>query len=45
MNASFERGKELGVKATPTFFINGNKYEGIMSVEGFSSVIDSFLKN
>ncbi|WP_273720736.1 MULTISPECIES: DsbA family protein [unclassified Bartonella] len=45
VNASYERGKELGVTATPTFFINGNKYEGIMSVEEFSSIIDSFLKN
>ncbi|AGF75498.1 DsbA family protein [Bartonella vinsonii] len=45
VNASFERGKELGVTATPTFFINGNKYEGVMSVESFFSVIDSFLKN
>ncbi|WP_317992969.1 DsbA family protein [Bartonella gliris] len=45
VNASFERGKELGVTATPTFFINGNKYEGAMSLESFCSVIDSFLKN
>lgn len=45
VNASFERGKELGVTATPTFFINGNKYEGAMTVESFFSVIDSFLKN
>ncbi len=45
VNASFERGKELGVEATPTFFINGNKYEGAMTVESFFSVIDSFLKN
>ncbi|EJF77669.1 hypothetical protein MCO_00807 [Bartonella sp. DB5-6] len=45
VNASFERGKELGVEATPTFFINGNKYEGAMRVESFFSVIDSFLKN
>ncbi|WP_019224048.1 DsbA family protein [Bartonella rattaustraliani] len=45
VNASFERGKELGVTATPTFFINGNKYEGAMSVESFFLVIDSFLKN
>ncbi|MCZ2158482.1 DsbA family protein [Bartonella sp. 220] len=45
VNASFKRGKELGVTATPTFFINGNKYEGAMSVESFFSVIDSFLKN
>ncbi|WP_336294747.1 DsbA family protein [Bartonella sp. CB169] len=45
VNASFERGRELGVTATPTFFINGNKYEGAMSVEAFSSVLDNFLKN
>ncbi|MET3589373.1 protein-disulfide isomerase [Bartonella silvatica] len=45
VNASFERGKELGVTATPTFFINGSKYEGIMSVKDFFAVIDSFLKN
>ncbi|MBB4076700.1 protein-disulfide isomerase [Bartonella fuyuanensis] len=45
VNASFERGKELGVTATPTFFINGNKYEGAMKIEDFFSVIDSFLKN
>lgn len=43
VNSSFERGKELGVTATPTFFINGNKYEGALSVEDMSSVIDSFL--
>ncbi|WP_455482277.1 DsbA family protein [Bartonella sp. B35(2025)] len=45
INASFKRGKELGITGTPTFFINGNKYEGIMTVESFFSVIDSFLKN
>ncbi|MDD9333535.1 MAG: thioredoxin domain-containing protein, partial [Bartonella sp.] len=43
VNASFERGKELGVTATPTFFINGKKYEGAMSKENFFSAIDSFL--
>ncbi len=43
VNASFERGKELGVTATPTFFINGKKYEGAMSMQDFFSVIDSFL--
>ncbi|CAK01105.1 DsbA family protein [Bartonella tribocorum] len=45
VNASFERGKELGVSATPTFFINGDKYEGAMKVEEFFSLIDSYLKN
>ncbi|WP_455475758.1 DsbA family protein [Bartonella sp. B17] len=43
VNASFEHGKEFGVKATPTFFINGNMYEGTMSVEALSLVIDSFF--
>ncbi|EJF90549.1 DsbA family protein [Bartonella tamiae] len=43
VNSSFERGKELGVTATPTFFINGNKYEGALSVEEMSTIIDSFL--
>lgn len=40
---SFERGKEFGVSSTPTFFINGKKYEGALSVEEMSSIIDSFL--
>lgn len=40
---SFDRGKEFGVTSTPTFFINGKKYEGALSVEEMSSVIDSFL--
>ncbi|EJF81985.1 DsbA family protein [Bartonella doshiae] len=44
VNASFERGRELGVTGTPTFFINGKMHEGVMSVESFFSVIDSFLK-
>ncbi|ALE04044.1 Periplasmic thiol:disulfide interchange protein DsbA [Bartonella ancashensis] len=43
VNASAERGRELGVTATPTFFINGYKYEGLMSMDKFSSIIDSFL--
>ncbi|WP_332065918.1 DsbA family protein [Bartonella sp. CB189] len=43
VNASFERGKALGVTVTPTFFINGDKYEGAMSVESFFSIIDNFL--
>ena len=44
VKSSFERGKEFGVTSTPTFFINGKKYEGALSVEQMSSVIDSFLK-
>lgn len=43
VQSSFEHGKEFGVSSTPTFFINGKKYEGALSVEEMSSVIDSFL--
>ena len=40
-----ERGeKEFGVNATPTFFINGQKYSGDMSVEVFSAIIDHALQ-
>ncbi|WP_455477317.1 DsbA family protein [Bartonella sp. B41] len=43
IHASFNRGKELGVTGIPTFFINGQKYEGAMTKESLFSVIDSFL--
>ena len=40
-----ERGeKDFGVNATPTFFINGQKYSGDMSVEVFSAIIDHALQ-
>lgn len=34
---------EFGVDATPTFFINGNKYSGALSVDEMSAIIDSML--
>jgi protein-disulfide isomerase len=34
---------EFGVDATPTFFINGNKYTGALSVDEMSAIIDSML--
>ncbi|WP_157015000.1 DsbA family protein [Mesorhizobium xinjiangense] len=38
------RGAEdFGVEATPTFFINGNKYAGAMSIDEMSAIIDSML--
>ncbi len=43
VNAVRERGAEFGVNATPTFFINGQKYSGALSVEQMSAVIDSML--
>lgn len=39
-----QRGeKDFEVKATPTFFINGEKYAGAMSIEQMSAIIDGML--
>ncbi|HEV7417692.1 DsbA family protein [Tianweitania sediminis] len=35
--------QEFGVDATPTFFINGKKYAGALSVDEMSAIIDSLL--
>lgn len=35
--------KDFGVTSTPTFFINGEKYPGAMSIEEFSAIIDPKL--
>lgn len=45
VNAVRERAlKEFGVTGTPTFFINGKKYVGSLSVAQMSAIIDSALK-
>lgn len=36
-----KRGEEFGVEATPTFFINGQKYSGALKVDEMSAIIDS----
>lgn len=44
VNAVRERGQtEFGVSSTPTFFIDGKKYSGALSVEQMSAIIDSLL--
>ncbi|MEN0001182.1 MAG: DsbA family protein [Pseudomonadota bacterium] len=35
--------EEFGVSSTPTFFINGEKYTGALSVDAMSAIIDSKL--
>ncbi|QPC87042.1 thioredoxin domain-containing protein [Mesorhizobium sp. NBSH29] len=37
------RGEELGVDSTPTFFINGNRYPGALSIDEISAIIDPLL--
>lgn len=44
VNAVRERGaNEFGVDSTPTFFINGAKYSGALSVDEMSAIIDGLL--
>jgi protein-disulfide isomerase len=33
-------GQQRGVQATPTFFINGQRYEGVLSFDQLASLID-----
>jgi protein-disulfide isomerase len=35
--------KDFDISSTPTFFINGTKYQGALSVEQMSSIIDGLL--
>ncbi len=39
-----QQGEALGVRATPTFFVNGQKIEGLLSVQQFGQMIDSLQK-
>lgn len=37
---SRQTGEKLGVDATPYFFLNGKKYDGELSIEGFRKALD-----
>lgn len=40
-----ERGtKEFGINSTPTFFVNGEKHVGALSIEEFDKVVEPLLK-
>lgn len=38
-----EHGLRLGVEATPTFFINGEKYSGALTFDEFAAILDPML--
>jgi protein-disulfide isomerase len=40
-----EYGEKIGVKSTPTFFINGQIVSGAVPIETFSDIIDEELSN
>ena len=44
INKTRTRGSELGVNSTPTFFINGQKHAGALTVEQFDKILESLLK-
>lgn len=41
--AVYDRGVDLGVNATPTFFINGDRYAGALTLEQFDQIIEPLL--
>jgi protein-disulfide isomerase len=43
MEAVKQRGSSFGVQATPTFFINGKKYEGALSIAQLDEAIQPLL--
>jgi protein-disulfide isomerase len=45
VRASMAEGDKLGVGATPTMFVNGERIDGVVSEAALSSVIDRALKD
>ena len=44
VESDIKEGQELGVKSTPTFFLNGKIINGALPLEDFSKMIDKELK-
>lgn len=44
VHGATERGRQLGVDSTPTFFINGRRLTGARPAEQFQEIIDSELQ-
>lgn len=44
INKTRTRGSELGVNSTPTFFVNGQKHMGALTVEQFDKILEPLLK-
>jgi protein-disulfide isomerase len=45
VESSMAEGKELGVSATPTIFVNGQEAEGVVSVEQLRAMLDRALSD
>lgn len=44
VDANIKEGESVGVKSTPTFFVNGQLISGAQPIEVFSEIIDEELK-
>jgi protein-disulfide isomerase len=45
VRASMKEGDEIGVNATPTLFINGQRIDGVVSIDELRLALDSALKD
>ena len=45
VTGDMDDGENLGVSSTPTFFINGKKYVGVLDPEKFRGIIDGELRS
>ncbi|WP_099864932.1 DsbA family protein [Pararhizobium haloflavum] len=43
VNAVAAKGSAMGVTSTPTFFVNGEKHEGALTIQQFSEILDPLL--
>ena len=43
VNAVKDRGAQFGVDSTPTFFVNGEMYKGVLSIDRFSEIVDPLI--
>jgi protein-disulfide isomerase len=44
VDSDFKKGEEAGVEGTPSFFLNGRKFEGNPTAAGLSQAIDEALR-
>lgn len=45
VRASMRQGDDIGVNATPTLFVNGQKIDGLVSIDELRATLDSALKD
>jgi protein-disulfide isomerase len=45
IQASLEEGEALGVGGTPTFFVNGKRFEGRPTSDAFQALVDNLTKS